>query len=72
MQVSSERLMSFQSCWDELDINSKCPSATTFSNWASRGVKGVVLKTQRIGGRIKTSPKWLREFLDKVNDLVDA
>ncbi|MGE3108842.1 MAG: DUF1580 domain-containing protein [Phycisphaerales bacterium] len=40
--------------------------ATTF-RWAGRGIRGVRLGTQRLGGRTVVTPESLREFLAALN-----
>jgi len=44
------------------------PHISTMHRWRLRGVRGVKLRTQLIGGRRYTKPQWLDEFFEALDD----
>ena len=47
--------------------NGKKPHQSTVFRWATRGVRGVVLRTEKIGNTRFTREAWLREFIDRLS-----
>lgn len=39
----------------------------TMLGWYTSGVRGHVLRTVRVGGRVYARPSWLAEFIDTCN-----
>jgi hypothetical protein len=48
--------------------NGRSPHATTLFRWAIRGRRGVLLRTEVIGGVRVTTRHWLRIFIDDVTN----
>lgn len=48
-------------------INGKKPCAVTVWRWARKGVRGVKLETEQIGGRLVTTAEAVERFLAKVS-----
>lgn len=42
-------------------------TAATVYRWALRGVRGVRLQAQRVGGRWATKDEWVQAFLEQLN-----
>jgi hypothetical protein len=51
----------------ELRINGTNPHVATIWRWATSGVRGVKLRTWKVGGRSYTTPFAVREFLAALN-----
>ncbi|QDV45779.1 hypothetical protein Enr13x_56590 [Stieleria neptunia] len=47
-------------------ITGERPHVATLHRWASRGLKGVRLRTAYAGGHRRTTEKWIREFFEAV------
>jgi hypothetical protein len=45
----------------------KAVSRSTLERWRTRGVRGVVLRTVRVGATVCTCHEWVREFLERLN-----
>jgi hypothetical protein len=46
-----------------------CPHVNTVRRWADRGVRGVLLKTWRVGGRWFTSEEAILEFIKRLGEV---
>ncbi len=56
-----------------LQVDGRQMSTATICRWASRGRANrsgqrILLQSVRIGGKLATSERWVREFLDSIND----
>ena len=47
----------------QLKLNGNSIDLSTIHRWAGRGVRGVRLRTKRIGGRVATRVEWVDDFL---------
>lgn len=50
----------------ELSVNGRRRHATTLYRWATRGRRGVVLRTRVIGGVRVTTRRWVEQFVRRV------
>ena len=54
------------------NITGTRPNLSTCHRWRQRGIRGVRLKTQFVGGSRKTSELWLRQFFADVTAAADG
>jgi hypothetical protein len=47
------------------------PHISTIHRWVSDGVRGVRLRSQRIGNRVFTTEEWIDEFIEELNTTDD-
>lgn len=48
------------------------PHRSTVKRWRSNGIQGITLRAIRIGGRWKTSPVWIADFIEQLNAVGDG
>lgn len=53
-------------------ITGERPHAATLHRWATRGLKGVKLRTAYAGGHRRTTEQWVREFFEAVTESANA
>jgi len=54
------------------EITGERPHKATLYRWASRGLRGVRLRTAFAGGHRRTTEAWVREFFDAVTAAADG
>jgi len=60
--VAKYATVSFSQVAKELGV-----APATVYRWALRGVRGVKLQAQRVGGRWATKEQWVQTFLEQLN-----
>ncbi|TWT69345.1 DUF1580 domain-containing protein [Crateriforma conspicua] len=53
-------------------ITGERPHPSTIYRWATRGLKGVKLRTAFAGGHRRTTEQWIREFFANITEAVDG